>query len=103
MNLNVETKTARKSEDLIMFLTRLLRVFKGLKVVMSSYLWCLLSKKGFALEQEHRNEVDGNVELVGCVEDGLKLEPSVVVAAVVVDVLAVEKSTLVHSFEHLLC
>ena len=40
MNLNVETNTDRNSDDLIMFLTKLLSVFKGLTelIIMNGVL-----------------------------------------------------------------
>ena len=89
----VETKTAKNRLDLMMFLTRLLRILTGLSKVRSGV--CLLGKEGLAFEEQNWDQMDRDVELVGRVENRLKLDPCVVVATVVVNVLAVQEAALV--------
>ena len=61
----------------------------------------LLGKHFPALENENGDQVDGDVELVGSEEDCLKLEPGVVVARVIVNMLAAEEATLIDVLEQL--
>ena len=48
MNLNADTKTARNREDLIIFLTRLLKVLIGLHSIINKA--CLLGEERFAFK-----------------------------------------------------
>ena len=57
---------------------------------------CLLSKKLFAFEQKNRDKMDRDVKFISSVEDRPELEPGVVGAAVIVDVLAVQKPSFVY-------
>ena len=84
----------------MIFLTKLLSVLTGLSKVRSGDY--LLRKQGLAFKEQNWDQMNWNVELVGGVEDRLKLDPSILVTAVIVDVLAVQETTFVYVIKHFL-